>query len=483
MDLDKLIAQAREKINARINLRNQYAQELDALRGKTEPTADDKTKTEELRGKKAGIDTELVTLDEELRALEDEKKADDVLARLAERVTPVDTGTGARAGERPAESRAGSGFEVREGRAYSRDSDPNGRQFLRDVALDFLRIRGEHSQRLAAHEQEERTVRGDQIEVRGVTTGGAPGLVVPQYLVDLYAAKGRAGRKFADQCRRHNLPETGMTAYIPRQTAKTIVGNQAAELTPAGNNDYANEDIAVPIRTAAGSQNISRQSVERGLGTEDIVFEDLLKAFDVNLDSTIINASTWGLLAVANTITYTDADPTAAELYRKILGAGANVEDVLLDLDEDDLLTLMRGRRWSWLQGEMSDKWPFIAAQGVPALAGGTSNGSGYPAGVRGRLPNGGDVVTDNNLPNGLGTGANEDVAVVVARQEAHLWEDPSAPMYIRAETGPSMNNLGIDLVVYGYYAACFNRVVDEQGAPKAVHQKITGTGLVAPVF
>ncbi|MGN7703511.1 hypothetical protein [Cellulosimicrobium sp. 22601] len=483
MDLEKLIAQAREKINARINLRNQYAQELDELRGKDEPTADDKAKAEELRGKKAGIDAELGTLETELRALEDEKKADDVLARLAERVNPVDTGADARGGDRPGETRAGSGVEVREGRTYSRENDPSGELFLRDVVADALNIRGPHRERLEAHEREERTERGDKLEGRGVTTGGAPGLVVPQYLVDLYAAKGRPGRKFADQCRKHNLPETGMTVYIPRQKAKTSVADQTTQLTPVSETDYEDELISVQVRTAAGSQTIARQASERSLGTLDITFEDLLKSYDVNLDSTIINAATWGLLAVANTVTYTDADPTAAELYRKILGASANVEDVLLDLDEDDLFTLVRGRRWAWLQGEMSDKWPFIAAQGVPALAGGTSNGAGYPAGVRGQLPNGGDVVTDNNLPNALGTGTNEDVAVVVARQEAHLWEDPSAPLYIRADNGPSMKSLGIDLVVYGYYAACFNRVVDEQGTPKAVHQKITGTGLVAPVF
>jgi len=156
---------------------------------------------------------------------------------------------------------------------------------------------------------------------------------------------------------------------------------------------------------------------------------------------------------------------------------------VLLDLDEDDLFTLLRGRRWAWLQSELTDKWPFIAAQGFPVQVGGESSGAGYKAGVRGRLPNGGDVVSDNNLPNNLGVGTNEDVMVVVARQEAHLWEDPNAPLFIRAENGPNMKKLGIDLVIYGYYAGCFDRVVDEQGTPKAVHQKITGTGLVAPTF
>ena len=63
----------------------------------------------------------------------------------------------------------------------------------------------------------------------------------------------------------------------------------------------------------------------------------------------------------------------------------------------------------------------------------------------------------------------------MVARQEAHLWEDPKAPLFIRAEQTQA-KKLGIDLVVYGYFAACFDRVA-------GVHQKITGTGLVPAVF
>lgn len=478
MDFEKLLAQAREKINAKIARRNQLTSELGELRGKTDPTEADKTKVEELRAGKASLDAELKTLDDELRALEAEKAADDVVARMAERVTPVAPASGARGQE---ETRGGTDTTVREPRTYSRDNDPKGLRFLSDVTADFLGSR-EARERLHQHQVEERTERGAAVVERAVTTTGAPGTIVPQYLIDLYAPKGRPGRKFADACRHHDLPDTGMTVYIPRQIAKTAVGLQAAEMDTVTESDYDDELIPVQVRTASGSQTISRQASERGVGTEDIVFEDLLKAYDTSLDSMLINSATWGLLAVANAITYTSGTPTAPELYRKILGASANVEDVLLDMDEDDLFTLMRGRRWAWLNGESTEAKPFIQQPGVPAEAFGTNDGTPYSAAVAGHLPNGGDVVKDNNLPNNLGTGTNEDVAVVVARQEAHLWEDPNAPFYIRAEQTQA-KKLGIDLVLYGYFAAIFNRVVDEQGTPKAVHQKITGTGLVAPVF
>src|SRR3546814_11764158 len=94
----------------------------------------------------------------------------------------------------------------------------------------------------------------------------------------------------------------------------------------------------------------------------------------------------------------------------------------------------MRGRRWKWLAGELTEQWPFIAHRGFPAFAGGESLDNGYKAGIRGYLPDGGPVVTDNNLPSNLGTGTNEDVIPVVSRPEAHLWEDPNAPMHLRAE-------------------------------------------------
>lgn len=475
MDFDKLIAQLREKINARISMRNEHSSELEELRGKDTPAEADKARVEELRASKAKLDAELVSLDEEMRQLEAEKKADDAIARMAERHTP--TGAGQRAGE--SEERPGAAV-VNEPRTYSRDNDPRGLRFLGDVLADFRGSR-DAGERLSSHLREERALRGETVE-RAVTTTGAPGTIIPQYLVDLYAPKGNPGRKFADMCRHHDLPDTGMTVYIPRQTARTAAGEQTTELTAVAESDYDDELKSVSVRTVAAAQTISAQAAMRGLGTEDIVLEDLFKSYNTKLDDMLINSATWGLLAVANTVTYTSASPTAAELYRKILGASATVEDTLLDLDEDDLFTLMRGRRWAWFNGETTDQKPFVQQIGVPTNTFASDEAGGYASPVAGFLPNGGRVVKDNNLPANGGTGTNEDTLVVVAQHEAHLWEDPSAPYFIRAEQTQS-KKLGIDLVVFGFFAACFDRVVDAQGTPKAVHQKITGTGLVAPTF
>lgn len=475
MDFEKLIAQLREKMNARISMRNEYSSELETLRGKDTPSDADKARVEELRASKAKLDAELVSLDEELRQLEEEKRADDAIARLNERSNP----TGAARGDGEAEER-GASFTVTEKRTYSKDSDPRGLRFLNDVVADFRGSR-EAGDRLADHFREERTLRGETVE-RAVTTSGAPGTIIPQYLVDLYAPKGNPGRKFADMCRHHDLPDTGMTVYIPRQTARTAAGEQVNELDAVTEQDYDDEMIPVKVRTAAASQTISAQASMRGLGTEDIVLQDLFKSYNTKLDDMLINSATWGLLAVSNPVTYTSGTPTAAELYRKILGASATVEDTLMDLDEDDLFTLMRGRRWAWFNGETTDQKPFVQQVGVPTNTFALDEAGGYATPVAGFLPNGGRVVKDNNLPNNGGVGTNEDTLVVVAQHEAHLWEDPSAPYFIRAEQTQA-KKLGIDLVIFGFFAACFDRVVDAQGTPKAVHQKITGTGLIAPTF
>jgi hypothetical protein len=478
VNLKQMIAQLRANMAPKLTERTELRASNDQVRAACVAEQRDPSETEAAevvrRNERiAQIDAEIERTQAQITEYEQELERDEAADRLAREVNP--TGV-----DRANQDR---GLQVTEQRTYSREFDPNGEIFLRDVVADFLGLRGDHRDRLSQHEQEERAIRGAALSERAVTAAGAPGLVVPQYLVDMYAKKGRPGRKFADQCRHHDLPETGMTVYIPRQTALTSVDIQAAEMDTVSDTDYDDELIPVAVRTAAGSQTVSRQSAERSLGTLDITFEDLMRSYDSSLDNKLLNSATWGLLAVANAVTYTSGAPTAAELFVKIAGAQANAEDTLQDADEDDFFTLMRGRRWSWLKTQLTDKWPFMAVNGLPAQAAGVNDNVGYQAGIRGQLPDGGDVVTDNNLPNNLGAGTNEDIVAVVARQEAHLWEDPNAPIFIRAEQGPNVKKLGIDLVLYGYFAACFDRIVDAQGTPKAVHQKITGTGLVAPVF
>lgn len=404
---------------------------------------------------------------------------------ISEQIAPLDTELGelraaqaddarlTAAAQQRSQVAASPGVVVREERTYSPEKDKRGRGFALDVARSFLLNDHGANERLARHMQEERAERGELIE-RAAGTSAFSGLVVPQYLVDEFAPLARSGRPFADASRHHDLPATGMTVEIGKMTTGTSVDDQSAENATASEQDADDTLISVPIDTAAGSQTLSRQSVERGAGVEDTIVEDLVRAFMSNLDTKILNRASRGLAAVATAITYTSGSPAATELYPKLIGGAAAVEGALLDQGLGDTIAFMHSRRWYWLQTQLTNTWPMFGQPGVAAQLGGANYAERYGAGFRGVLPNGTPVVVDNNIVTNLGTGTNQDEIYFGAQSELHLWEDPSAPMLIRAEQ-TNAKKLGIDLVVYGYYAFLANR--------RAHAQKITGTGLVAPTF
>lgn len=367
-----------------------------------------------------------------------------------------------------------AGRVIAEARTYNEGNDRRGRGFAIDVARQFLFNDMQATERLQRHMQEERTERGGEIVERAAGTGAFTGLVVPQYLVDEFAPLARAGRPFADAARSHDLPDQGMTVSIGKGTTGTSVGNQSSENAAVPETDYDDTLITLPVRTGAGSQTLSRQAVERGVGVDDTIVEDLIRAYGVNIDSTMLNVATDGLSTVATAIAYTDGTPTAVELYPKLLQGPAAVEAALLDQAQGDAIAVMHSRRWYWLQSQLTSTFPLFGQPGVPGQLSGLNYGERYGSGFRGILPSGVPVIVDNNIATNLGAGTNEDEIYFVSQNEAHLWEDPNAPILIRAEQ-PAAKNLGINLVVYGYYAFTFAR--------RTHAQKINGTGLVVPTF
>jgi hypothetical protein len=359
-----------------------------------------------------------------------------------------------------------------EERTYRPDSDPYGKSFLMDVSRGFLFQDVECVSRLTRHMAEERVERAQYLQ-RAVGTSAFAGLTVPQYLTDLYAPATAALRPFADVCNNHPLPEAGMSVNISRITTASSAGLQATQNTGVSETNMADTLLTVAIQTAAGQQTISRQAIDRGTGIEDVTMQDLFNRVATVLDSTLIVQATTGLSAVATSVAYTDATPTGAELYPKILGGASGVEAALLAYGRPTH-AVMHSRRWYWLSSQMSSTWPLINWAGIPVQAGGTANATTYSTGIRGLLPCGLEVVTDNNISTALGAGT-EDEIYVVPSSECHLWEDPSAPLFIRAEQ-PAAASLGVLLVAYAYFAYTFGRYANGM-------QKVAGTGLIAPVF
>lgn len=470
MTMEQLIAASRARLDAAIAERATAQAGLIELRERA--ANDDATVTREVVAAavtaREAIDARIDTARAELDQLVAEQARDAELAALLEESTP--TAVPARAAN-VASVRVGQ-----EQRTYGRDSDPRakGKDFLSDVAAEFRGSRQARS-RLERHTDEMRVDFGGAFE-RAVGSANFTGWVVPQYLVDLNAPAAMAGRQFANICAPHDLPETGMTAYLSKITTGSSVDDQSSSGADASETDMDDTQISISVRTAAGSQSISRQAIERGLGVDDVVFGDLLGRYNKNLDTKLLNAATSGLTSVATSVAYTDTTPTAVELYPKILAAAAGAESVFLD-QVSSLAAVMHPRRWRWMSAAMVSTWPFISGMGAPAQSGGSSLGVlGEQAdkAIRGYLPDGTPVITDANIATNLGAATNEDEIYVVAPQECHLWEDPASPMLIRAESTPK--KLLIDLVLYGYYAFYLDRYTGG-------HQKVAGTGLTVPVF
>jgi len=361
-----------------------------------------------------------------------------------------------------------------EKRTYNPGNCRKGAEFLQDVIASYAHHDEEAGFRLRGHMREERVERGAYLEKRAnVGTGNFAGLVVPQYLTDLYAPAVAALRPFADVCNQHDLPENGMTVNISRITTTTSVGIQT-EGNAALSTDIDDTLLTEQVQTAAGYADLTRQAIERGTGVEEVTMDDLMRRYATSLDGTLLTQASTGLTNVAAATTYDDTSPTVPELWPKFLGAMANAEGALLGMAFPDYV-IMHSRRWYWLQSYLSSTFPFIQQPNIAGNAGGTSNGSGYNQGVRGVLPNGLRVIVDNNIGTGGGVGTNQDEIYVVASSECHLWEDPNAPVFIRAEQ-PLAHQLAVRLVLYGYFAYSFRRYTNGQ-------QKIAGTGLVTPAF
>ncbi|MEU0809520.1 hypothetical protein [Streptomyces sp. NPDC005970] len=460
MTLAELIAQARTALDTAITTRQTEQDALVAMR------SDENLTEEAVRTQVAARDTADAEVTRRQTALDEllaEEAREAEIAALQARTTPA-------ANRAPAYDQVA--HVGQEERTYRPDQDRRGSNFERDVAAAFL---GDYEarDRLARHMTEERVERGDQLE-RAAGTGAFSGLVVPQYLTDLYAPAAAARRPFADAIRGHDLPAQGMTVNLSRVTTTTSVDVQSAENAAVAEQDIDDTLMTINVQTNAGQQTLSRQAIERGAGVEPVVLDDLFRRYATTLDSKLLNQATNGLTNVATAVAYTDGTPTAAEFYPKILESLAGVEAALLDMASGENIAVMHSRRWYWMQNALSSTWPLISQPGIAAQMAGTNLATTYGSGVRGTLPNGTPVIVDNNIATNLGAGTNEDEVYLVDRNECHLWEDPSAPMYIRAEQ-PKAANLGVLMVVYGYFAYTHVRY--------AQARKIGGTGLVTPTF
>lgn len=338
----------------------------------------------------------------------------------------------------------------------------NGTSFFRDLVKS--NVDRDAAERLHRHTLEMRDV-----TTTNTTSGG--GFIPPVYLGNLYAELPRAGRPFADALPRLPLPATGMTVSIPRITTGTAAAVQATENNAVQETDLVSTQLDVPVVTIAGLNDVSKQLFDRSdPGIDQIIFADLRADYDAKLDTQLISGSGstgyhTGIASVSsiNTVTYTDASPTAAELLPKVYDA---IQKVWSNRYDAPTHIVMHPRRAAWLASNLSSTFSLFQQGGLYQGVGTQANGL---VGMFAGLP----VISDPNITTTSGSSTNEDVIYVVRASDMPLMEGP-----LQADTFPDTGSgsLTVRLRLFAYSAFASGR------QPKSI-TTISGTGLAAPTF
>lgn len=310
-------------------------------------------------------------------------------------------------------------------------------------------------------------------ETRDVSTGdpGAGVFVPPLYLAEMWAELPREGRPFADAVPKMPLPDTGMTITVPRVTTATTTAIQAAEANAASETDIDGTLLSVGVRTIAGQNDVSLQALERTMpGMDFLIFQDLRADYDEQLDTQCLQGSGasgqhLGIDTVTNinTVTYTDASPTAAEFVPKIYDA---IQQIAAGRFRRADAIVIHPRRAAWLASNLSSTFPLFQLGVLNQAAG--SQQAGFVdnfAGLR--------VIIDANISTEIGASTDEDQVFVVRLADLFLLE---GPLRVRVFDDVLSGTLQVRLQVVAYSAFISGR------QPEAI-ARIRGTGLKAPTF
>lgn len=348
-----------------------------------------------------------------------------------------------------------------------RQTDPN-RSFFRDLVAAYVNQDTESRERL------ERNNREMAFEQRDITTSATAGggFVPPSYLQSYYAEYARESRPFADTVPSSPLNSVGMTITIPRITTGTTVTHIITQNSTApAETNIVDSNLDVPVVTLAGMQDVSQALFERSDPSIDqIVFNDLRADYDRYLDTQMLsgtgaNGQHLGIRAVTspNTVTYTQATPTAALTTPKVYDA---IQQIATNRHAPAEVIVMHPRRSAWLASNLSSTFPLFQVGGLNQAAGTQDIGSLISV-------SGLKVVSDSNVGILYGASTTEDEIYVVRTSDMHLWEGP-----LQARVMPEVGSgtLTVRLILHGFSAFASARFA------KSI-TVVSGTGLIAPTF
>lgn len=344
----------------------------------------------------------------------------------------------------------------------------SGNDFLSDAIAAEFGGSYEARDRIARYQRE-------VLETRDSGTSNFAGLVVPQYLVDSFAGLRRAGRPTLDISVNSALPAQGMTLNIGRLTTGITSYVQASENTAPTESSPDDTLLTINVNTVASMFDLSKQAVLRGTGIETQLLGDAVRSYQTKVDGLALNGSGTsgehrGILNTSgiNGVTYTDASPTYAEFFPRLVEAitaissnfyGGATHIVMHPSFAGVLLRALDG----------SSRPQFTSLLGNPQNAAGSFQRPGYDLGGFQIL--GIPVVLDANMPTNLGAGTNETAVIVGNFDESYIFEDNSgSPLFVRFEQPDG--NIAIRTVVFGFSAYT-------AGKYPAAFSAITGTGLI----
>ena len=300
-------------------------------------------------------------------------------------------------------------------------------------------------------------------------TGGAD-FVPPVYLEALYVPVNRQARKVVNTIPTLPLPDAGMTISMPKLDTGVSVA-AAADNGSVSETDATTSTVTANVRLFAGQQDISVALFER-TNMDAIILADLVAAYDSALETAVVNGTSGansfvGLLQVSgiNSVTYTDASPTAAETIGPVFDAVSKVEQETAGRYTATHIA-MTPRRAAWLASSLSSSSSLFQVGTYPSALG--EQGGGSLLNIAG-IP----VVTTTGIPTNLGAGTNQDRIIAYSADTMRFME---GPLRTRVLTEVLSGNLTVRVQAYAFAAFASERL------PSSI-SVVSGTGLVTPAF
>jgi hypothetical protein len=331
--------------------------------------------------------------------------------------------------------------------AFARASDEQLRDVLPPPLVGSPQEAQARLERSAARERRD-------LSTAATTGGGFLPTGPPAFIGSAFAAAARAAAVLPSILPTHPLPDIGMNLTTPRITTGTAAGT-TAENAAVQETDLVEALVSGHVGTISAVQDLSQQLADRADPPmiDVILATELGRAMAARLDAQILagagtGAELVGLLTVASigTLSYTDASPTQAEAFPKILQAAAALS-VALGRPADTIL--MSPRRLAWFLD-----WRDTG--GAPAVI-------TWPA----------EVVVIPGIPITGGANTDEDYVLLLRRDELPLY---LGPPQLESFIEPGSGTLTVKCRARQYAASLFGR------RPEAIH-KVSGTGFGGVTF